>query len=204
MSSKVPSKSSKDLLFLSLHRHKKKQVGTIFSNHSTPPPPGRPSTGKQIENLSRHHPRQPKPTKKGTPQSISYLTIKKKMINNLLTSLAHTRSIRHNHLSPPKIIYSQNFAQSRWPHKKDCPQRSSCMPHTLPRESPPFNTCQGSKEKLDRPLLEEIHHNLSATPCLTRAECNTWKKEAKTSTSQSLASLEKLHSTYWIHPTPHN
>jgi hypothetical protein len=45
---------------------------------------------------------------------------------------------------------------------------------------------------LNMPLLEETHQSLFVRPLLTIAECNSWKKEAKTSTSQSSASLTKL------------
>jgi hypothetical protein len=45
---------------------------------------------------------------------------------------------------------------------------------------------------VNKPFLEETHHNLSSLPLLTMTECDTWKKEAKTSTSQSCASLERL------------
>jgi hypothetical protein len=50
---------------------------------------------------------------------------------------------------------------------------------------------------LNTPFLEETHHSLSSLSVLTLTECNTWKKETKTSTSQSWASLVKL-TFHWI------
>jgi hypothetical protein len=52
---------------------------------------------------------------------------------------------------------------------------------------------------LNKPLLEETHQSLSSLPLLTKTVWNTWKKEAKTSTSQSCASLEKLM-FHWLEP----
>jgi hypothetical protein len=45
---------------------------------------------------------------------------------------------------------------------------------------------------LNKPLLEETHQSLSLQPILTKTKCNTWNNEAKTSISQSCASLAKL------------
>lgn len=52
---------------------------------------------------------------------------------------------------------------------------------------------------LNNPFLEETHHSLSARSLLTIVECNTWKKEAKTSTSQSCAFLTKV-TFHWVEP----
>jgi hypothetical protein len=52
---------------------------------------------------------------------------------------------------------------------------------------------------LNKPLLEGFHLGLSIQPLLTLLEWNTWKKEAKSSTSQSCAALVKL--TFpWLEP----
>jgi hypothetical protein len=134
-------------------------------------------------------------TKDGTPQSKSYLIMKKMMIYCLLTSLTHAKSIYHNNMSLSEIIYGQNFAQSHQLCKKGHPRRSLCTPHILLWEAPTFSTSQGVKEGLD---LERAsfggnpYHNLSSHLLHTLAECNPWRKEAKTSNSQSCASLEKL------------
>jgi hypothetical protein len=50
---------------------------------------------------------------------------------------------------------------------------------------------------LNNPFLEQAHQSLSARSLLTMAECNIWKKEAKTSTSQSCGSLTKL-TFHWL------
>jgi len=52
---------------------------------------------------------------------------------------------------------------------------------------------------LNARFLEETHYNLSSLSLFTLIECNTWKKEAKTSTSQSWASLVNLM-FHWIEP----
>jgi hypothetical protein len=90
-------------------------------NRNTPPPSRRPPTGKQIENLSRHNLRHPKTTKDGTPQSKSYLTMKKKMVHRLLTSLIHATSLHYNNMLLSKIIQGQDFNQSCRPRQKKPP-----------------------------------------------------------------------------------
>jgi hypothetical protein len=50
---------------------------------------------------------------------------------------------------------------------------------------------------LNRHFLEGIYQSLSSPPLLTITECNIWKKEAKTFTSQSCASLAKL-TFHWL------
>jgi hypothetical protein len=52
---------------------------------------------------------------------------------------------------------------------------------------------------LNTHFLEGTHQSLSARSLFTVAECSTWKKEAKTPTSQSCASLTKL-TFHWIEP----
>jgi hypothetical protein len=50
---------------------------------------------------------------------------------------------------------------------------------------------------MNKPLLEETHQSLYSLSLLTMIECRIWKKEAKTSASQSCASLEKL-TFHWL------
>jgi hypothetical protein len=51
--------------------------------------------------------------------------------------------------------------------------------------------------------VEGFHHSLSTHPLLTLLECNTWKKEAKSSTSQSDATLVKL-TFHWLEPSKYS
>jgi hypothetical protein len=63
----IVSWCSKPLSFLSLQRHHKKQEGTIFNTTALLSSTTSLPTSKQVGYSTRHHPRQPKTTKKGIP-----------------------------------------------------------------------------------------------------------------------------------------
>jgi hypothetical protein len=73
-------------------------------------------------------------------------------------------------------------------HAKKAALGGACVHHTLFQGNLlPSKYAKEIKNNmtLKRPLFEELHHNQSSNPRITLATCNTWKKEAKTSTSQS-------------------
>jgi hypothetical protein len=62
------------------------------------------------DNPSKHNPRHPETTKEGTPQSGSYLAMKKKkMVHRLLIPLARATSVHHNNMSLLEIIEGQDL-----------------------------------------------------------------------------------------------
>jgi len=71
-------------------------------------------------------------------------------------------------------------------HAKKASCEGACVHHTF-FQGKRLPTEQSKKLKKDpivnKPFLEETHHSLSSLPLLTMTKCNTWKKEAKTSTS---------------------
>jgi hypothetical protein len=75
---------------------------------------------------------------------------------------------------PSKELKSTNYSSKR-----------SCY---LPKKVKELYKDLNSNE----PLLEGFHHNLSTHRLLTLMEYNSWKKEAKPSTSQSYAALVKV------------
>jgi hypothetical protein len=94
----------------------------------------------------------------------------------------------------PEIICNKDFPRVV-DHEKKATLKEARVRHTLFQgKCLPLELAKELKKDLtlNNHLLEETHQSLFARSLLTMAECNTWKKEVKTSTSQSCASLTKF------------
>jgi hypothetical protein len=80
-------------------------------NRSTPRPSRFPPTSKQVNNSSRHNPRHTKTIKNFSPQSVSHITVKKKMIYRFPSSLAQATSVHNDDMPLPEIVHSKDLAE---------------------------------------------------------------------------------------------
>jgi hypothetical protein len=116
-------------------------------------------------------------------------------------ALAQATSVHYDNMHLPEIIHCKDLTKGRWPSKKIV-IKGAWVRHTLFQRKRLLSKQANELKKdltLNSPLLEETHQSLYAQPLLTMAECNTWKKEAKISTSKSCAFLTKLM-FHWVKP----
>jgi hypothetical protein len=74
--------------------------GHHLPNCSTLRPSRLPPTNKQVNNSSQHNSRHTKTIKNISPQIVSHIIVKKKMIHRFSISLAQVTSVHKQHLSP--------------------------------------------------------------------------------------------------------
>jgi hypothetical protein len=117
-------------------------------NRSTHRPSRLPPTSKQVNNSSRHNPRHTKTIKNISPQSVSHITVKKKMVHIFPISLAKATFVHNDDMPLHEIVHSKDLAEGCRPHKKSHPRRSLSPPHTLPRETTTIRASQGFEERL--------------------------------------------------------
>jgi hypothetical protein len=116
------SKSSKHLRFLSPNTPKDANRHHL-PNRSTPRPSRFPPTSKQVNNSSRHNPRHTKTIKNFSPQSVSHITVKKKMIYRFPISLAQATSVHNDDMPLPEIVHSKDLAEICWSRPKKPPSK---------------------------------------------------------------------------------
>jgi hypothetical protein len=78
-------------------------------NRSTSRPSRLPPTSKQVDNSSRHNPRHTKTSKNVIPQSVSHITVKKKVVHRFLITLAQATSVHNDFF----LISKKNWVYTR-------------------------------------------------------------------------------------------
>jgi len=109
ISSMKLSTSSKHLRFLSFHTPKNAYWHHL-PNLSTPRPSIFSPIGKQVDNSSRHNPRQIKLSEERITQNGSHVPVKKKVVHWFHISLAQVASIHYDIMPLPKIIHDKDIA----------------------------------------------------------------------------------------------